>query len=168
MSEQGWQIVTNKKQQKEQKEKNVKLPDFDPIPARQRENLNKLKEQEDAKKQIKYLDHVNNNQDWKTLTLTKTQIKPKQTFIQKPTSAIKIDDTNDVVKIKRVSVQMAKAIIDARIAKKWSQIQLAHNACVDIKTINEIEKTGTVYNADVFNKVAKALGVKIERNYDLS
>lgn len=165
MSEQGWQTVTNKKIKK------VKAPEpvkFDPIPSRQRETLNQIKAQEDAKKQIHYSDQVNNTQDWKTVTLTKTQPKPKPVFTQKPASAIKLDNTDEVVKIKRVSAQMAKAVVDARIAKKWSQVQLAHNACIDVKTINEIEKPGTMYNADTFNKVAKALGVKIERNYDLS
>jgi len=165
MSEQGWQTVTNKKQKKEKVPEPVK---FDPIPSRQRELLAQTKAQEDAKKQIHYPDQVNSGQDWKTVTLGKTQPKPKPIFVQKPASVVKLNETDEVTKIKRVSAQMAKAVVDARIAKKWSQVQLAHNSCVDSKTINEIEKPGTTYNADIFNKVSKALGVKIERNYDLA
>lgn len=62
---------------------------------------------------------------------------------------------------------MAKLIVNARLAKQWTQIQLAHNSAVDTKTIGEIERGGCVYNANVFNKLCKTLGVNIERNIDL-
>ena len=163
MSEQNWKTIINKN------EKKLKVPEpvkFDPIPARQRETLNVIKEQENANKQVKYSTQTNTNQDWTTVTLNKIQVKPKITQTQNIPSAIKLDESDNVVKIKCVSSQMARAIIDARISKKWSQVQLAHNSCVDIKTINEIEKSGCIYNSDVFNKVSKALGIKIDRNCD--
>jgi ribosome-binding protein aMBF1 (putative translation factor) len=62
---------------------------------------------------------------------------------------------------------MAKAIIDALINKKWSQLQLAHNSNIDIKYINEIERGGCLYDDNIFNKLSKVLGVIIERNIDI-
>ena len=53
----------------------------------------------------------------------------------------------------------------ARIVKKWTQIQLANNAGVDTKTVNEIERGNCLYVADVFNKLTKALGINIQRDY---
>jgi ribosome-binding protein aMBF1 (putative translation factor) len=141
MSDQNWQTVTNKKN----KEKNIN-----------KENNINL---------IKYDDNKYVNQDWNYITLNKPL--PKQKFIQtqKPATSIKINDDGDIIKIKKVSSEMAKQIIDARIAKKWTQIDLAHNSTINIKTINNIEKGGCLYDADVFNKLCKILGIKIERNY---
>ncbi len=159
--EQGWQTVSHNRTKKVKPEEPVK---FDPIPARQREAQDKIKAQQEEKKQIKYTEQVNSNQDWQTVTITKTQPKPKVTLPQKPTSAIKFDESGDVVKTKKVSPQMAKAIVDARVAKKWTQVQLAHNSAIDVKTINEVERGGGLYDAGVFNKLTKTLGISIERN----
>jgi transcriptional regulator with XRE-family HTH domain len=62
---------------------------------------------------------------------------------------------------------MSRGIIDGRLAKKWTQVQLAHNAAVDVKTIGEIERGGCIYDATIFNKLCKALGIMIERNFVL-
>ena len=97
--------------------------------------------------------------------MSKPKQAPKPVFKSNPTSAIKINENDEITQVKKVSPQMTKSLIDARVGKKWTQIQLAHASGVDIKTLNEIERGGCIYNADIFNKLTKALGVKIERNY---
>ena len=162
MGEQCWQTVTNKKQIKVKPEEPTK---FDPIIARQREATEKAQVEKIASQQIKYGESVNKEQDWKYVTINKPQPKPKSTLPQRATSSIKINEDGDIIKIKKVSPQMSKAIIDARIVKKWTQIQLANNAGVDTKTVNEIERGNCLYVADVFNKLTKALGINIQRDY---
>lgn len=164
MSQQGWQTVTYNKSKNVKQEEPVK---FDPIPARQREAQAKINAENAAKKQIKLPTQSNVDQDWNTITFKKPQQKTKVSLPQREPSAIKTNESGDIVQTKRVSSQMAKSIIDARIAKKWTQVQLAHNSAVDIKTISEVEKGGGLYDANVFNKLCKTLGVTIERNYVL-
>lgn len=164
MTEQGgWQVVSNKKSNKVIP---IQTNIQDPIIARQREAQAKLEAEKLASKQIKYREQKDPNANWGYTTLSKTKPIPKASQPQKEALAIKENPDGDV-KIKKVSKSMAKAIIDARVAKQWTQIQLAHNSAVDTKTIGEIEKGGSVYNANVFNKLCKTLGVNVERNVDL-
>lgn len=168
MEQEGWQIVSNKKQQK------IK---FDPIPNIKQQTNTSTQNNSNLSNSAYPLPNINltnstnsSHQDWNTITISKTQSKPKNphTHIQNQSSSIKLDDSGEVVKIKRVSSQMSKAIIDARIAKKWSQVQLAQNACIDLKSLSEIERGGCVYDSNLFNKIAKTLGVKIDRNVDIN
>lgn len=162
MSSQGWQTVTHNKPKKVKQD----TYNFDPIPYRQ-------KEQQDKKiKNNANLNISNNpNQDWNYISINngtnkqltnKKFIKPQQTM-----SAVKTNESGDIIQIKKVSHQMAQSVINARIAKKWTQIQLAHNSTVDVKTISEVEKGGGLYNAEIFNKLSRTLGINIERNYIL-
>lgn len=188
MTEQDWQVVSNKKtkQNKISTEQNISTPpktyglssklviqtntsnEFDPIIARQREAQAKLDAEKQASKQIKYGEQKDPtaNWDYTTLSKTKSKNKTKVSQLQREASAIKENADGDI-KIKKVSKSMAKAIMDARLAKQWTQVQLAHNSAVDTKTIGEIERSGCVYNANIFNKLCKTLGVNVERNFDL-
>ena len=163
MSDQGWQTITNKKN----KVKHVQVQVFDPIIARQKETKAKLEADKIVSKQTKYDDPKDQNQDWKYITLNKPKSTQKISFPQKTPTVIKENDVDGAIKIKKVSKSMSQNVINARVAKKWSQIQLAHNAAIDTRTIVEIEKGGVVYDSNAFNKICKALGVNIERNYDL-
>ena len=162
MSDKDWQTVTNKKN----KTKQVKEQTVDPIISRQRENIAKLEAEKIRSKQIKYDEPKDSNQDWNYITLNKVKPKQKISPIQKQSSVIKKNEDGDI-KIKKVSKSMAQSVINARVAKQWTQIQLAHNAAVDYKIIGEIERGGCIYDSDVFNKICKVLGVNIHRNYDL-
>lgn len=159
---QGWQTVSHNKTKKVKPDEPVK---FDPIPSRQREAQAKIESEKQANKQSGLGTQSNPNQDWNYITLSKSkpQAKPK-TFVQKEASSVKTNESGDIVQVKKVSPEMTRAIIDARIAKKWTQIQLANNSAVDVKSISEIERGGCIYNANVFNKLCKALGITIERN----
>ncbi len=164
MFDQGWETVTHKKKVKPIQEQE---PVFDPIISRQKETQAKLEAEKLASKQIKYDEPKDPNQDWNYVTLTKPKPKQKISLPQKTPSVIKDNQEDGIAKIKKVSKSMSQNVINARVAKQWSQIQLARNAAIDAKTIGEIERAGCIYDANVFNKIAKALGVKIERNYDL-
>lgn len=165
MTEQGgWQIVSNKKSKKVIPVQTNSIQD--PIISRQREAQAKLDAEKQEYNTIKYGEQKDPNANWGYTTLSKTKPKPKVSQPQRETSAIKENVDGDV-KIKKVSKTMAKAIVDARVARQWTQIQLAHNSAVDTKTIGEIERGGGVYNANVFNKLCKTLGINIERNVDL-
>ena len=163
MSDQGWQTVTNNKPKKvnNKQEESIK---FDPIPARQREAQAKINADNDAKKQIQVPTQLDPNQDWNYITFSKNKQKPKVVLPQREASAVKTNESGDIVQVKKVSPQMAREIVDARIAKQWTQVQLAHSSALDVKTISEVERGGGLYVADVFNKICKTLGIKIERN----
>jgi ribosome-binding protein aMBF1 (putative translation factor) len=61
---------------------------------------------------------------------------------------------------------METELIQARIAKKLTQIELAKLCNLESKVVRENERIGCIYNAQVWNKLCKELGVKIERNVD--
>ena len=164
--EQGWQTVVNKKQ-KLRENKSVEPTKFEPIMAKQRDAKEYADSIAMANKQIKYNDQFNKDQDWNNITLTKPKPKPKVVQQQRQASSIKLNEDGEVVQLKKVSPQMSRAIIDGRMVKKWTQIQLAHNSTIDVKTIGEIERGGCVYNANIFNKICKALGITVERNFIL-
>jgi len=166
MSDKNWKTVTNNKKKIKQEEP-VK---FDPIPSRQKQDLvqeQQKKTQELLEKQNLTNSNQNPNQNWETVILKKTQPKPKVTLQQREPSAVKVDELGDIIQTKKVSHQMSKSIIDARITKKWTQRDLANHSNVDIKLINEIEKGACLYDSNIFNKICKSLGVKIERTYDI-
>lgn len=158
-----WQTVTNKKIKVEP----IQKVGFDPIIARQKETQAKLDADKLASKQIKYDGPKDPNQDWNYITISKSKPKPKISHPKGIPTSIKETEEGGIVKTKKVSKSMAQNVINARIAKQWSQVQLAHNSAVDIKTIGEIERSGCVYDSNIFNKICKALSINIERNYDL-
>lgn len=164
MSQQGWQTVTYNKPKKEKDEKKNVIAGFDPIPSRQRETQAKINSDNLTKKQIQVPTQSNPNQDWNTITFTKPKPKSKVDLPQREQSAVKTNQSGDIVQVKKVSPQMAKAIVDARVAKKWNQVQLAHNSAIDVKTISEVERGGGLYDANIFNKLCKTLGIVVERN----
>lgn len=164
MSEQGWQTVSNNKKQKVIK---VQEKSFDPIIARQKETRAKLDSDKQESIKIKYDGPRDLNQDWNYISIGKSKTKQPVSLPSGTPTSFKETEEGGIVKIKKVSKAMSKAVTDARIAKKWTQVQLAHNSTVDSKIIGEIERGGSVYDSNVFNKITKALGVRIERNYDL-
>ena len=107
-----------------------------------------------------------NVQDWSQAVIKKPKKQTTPTHVVKPPSSIKTtinEDGEEITKLKVVSNEMAQFIVKARCDKDMKQSDLAKRANVDVKTINEIERGGCVYNANDVNKIAKALGVKIPR-----
>lgn len=159
MTEQGWQTISYNKPKKPKEETK-----YSPIPAIQRESQAKINAENVAKKQIKVSGQLDPNQDWKYITINKNKPKPKVVLPQREASAVKTNESGDIVQVKKVSLQMAKSIVDARMSKKWTQVQLAHKSAIDVKIIGEVERGGGFYDPNVFNKLCKTLGIQVERN----
>lgn len=108
-----------------------------------------------------------NVQDWSQAVIRNPKKQTSSTHhVAKPPSSIKTtidEDGEEIVKLKVVSNEMAQFIVKARCDKDMKQSDLAKRANLDVKTVNEIERGGCVYNANDVNKIAKALGVKIPR-----
>ena len=72
-------------------------------------------------------------------------------------------DSDEEIKYETVSHECALAVQNARLAKEWSQAQLAKAVNEKPSTIVDIENGHAKYNADTINRIEKALGVKIPR-----
>ena len=142
-SEQGWQTVSHRKIKNTQISSNL--------------NPNQISNSNSNTRS-------NDGQDWVDVKISKPTQLPKYIQKSRPASGVKVNVDGEITQIKKVSPQMTKTVMDARVGKKLTQIQLANISGVDAKIINEIERGGCIYNADVFNKISKALGIKIERN----
>jgi len=105
-------------------------------------------------------------QDWTPAVIKKVKKTETKPIVSHLPSATKIsygEHGEEVIKLKTVSHDMAQAVIKERVAKGLKQIDLAKRACLDVKTVSDIERGGCVYNANDVNKIAKALGVNIPR-----
>jgi DNA-binding XRE family transcriptional regulator len=176
---QGWQTVHYKTKKSNYKNNtNTNKQKFSPIPSLEKtQNKTQTHTQTQTQSPDVHNQHLNPNlnthQDWNYVVLLKppsTQVHPhthSYPNVHKEASSIKTNNLGDIIQVKKISPSMAKSIVDARVAKKLTQIQLAHLSGLDIKTVSEIEKGGGLYNPDMFNKLCSTLGVKIERNYIL-
>jgi putative transcription factor len=62
---------------------------------------------------------------------------------------------------KTVDVGMAKRIMQARMAKKMSQKDLAQACAIDAKVVNEYEQGKGIPNQAIITKLEKALGARL-------
>ncbi len=112
------------------------------------------------------------HQNWTPVILTNpNKVKKNQptTIVDRKDSkqnTIKTNEEGDVVGVKKVSKAMANELVKARTSKNLTQVQLAKQCNLESKVVSENERGGCLYNAQVWNKLCKELGVKIERNVD--
>ena len=76
----------------------------------------------------------------------------------------KLEDSDDVYKHKTVSIELKKAITQARMAKKMTQKQLANAINERAEVIQEYENGKAIPNPQVLNKLDRALGIHLPRN----
>lgn len=108
------------------------------------------------------------HQDWTTVTFNKPKpaTTPASTSVNHTQPKIKLDaDGQEISNIKYVTKEMAKIITESRTSQKLTQKELATKCNMDSKIINEIERGGCVYIAEHVNKIARALNVKIPREF---
>ena len=74
-----------------------------------------------------------------------------------------IRDENEEIKYETVTHDCAAAVQAARLKKDWTQAQLAKAVNEKTGTIVDIENGTSHYDADIINRIEKALGVKIPR-----
>ncbi|QWW22224.1 hypothetical protein CA7LBN_000970 [Candidozyma auris] len=73
----------------------------------------------------------------------------------------KLDNTDDVVSVKKVDVSVGKTISQARQEKKLTQKDLATKVNEKPQVINDYEAGRAVPNQQVLAKIERALGVKL-------
>jgi ribosome-binding protein aMBF1 (putative translation factor) len=108
------------------------------------------------------------HQDWNTVTFNKPKLasNPVSIPVNHSQPKIKLDaDGQEISNIKYVTKEMAKIITESRTSQKLTQKDLATKCNMDSKIINEIERGGCVYVVDHVNKIARALNVKIPREF---
>ncbi len=72
-------------------------------------------------------------------------------------------DENEEIKFETVSHECAIAVQNARMAKDWSQAELAKKVNEKTGAIVDLENGSAKYNADLINRIERVLGVKIPR-----
>ncbi|ODV77883.1 MBF1-domain-containing protein [Suhomyces tanzawaensis NRRL Y-17324] len=73
----------------------------------------------------------------------------------------KLDDTDDVVQVKKLDVNVGKAIQQARQEKKFTQKDLATKVNEKPNVINDYEAGRAIPNQQLLAKLERALGVKL-------
>lgn len=101
------------------------------------------------------------HQDWRTVVLnaSKNEKQPHATTISHPTTR-KLEDANgDSIPHKRYGTAYGQAVIKARLAKQWKQIDLARQLGVQLPIIRDLENGTGIVDGSVCDKVYKALKV---------
>ena len=119
-----------------------------------------------------------NFQDWDTVVIGKSEKQKKEDMKKKNQgktekkydggknsqtggSETKFDEDGLPIK-KTVNPNLRNEIIKARVAKKWSQADLARNANIQTKAIQELEQ-GKMPNQGDLNKISRVLGQQFKK-----
>ena len=73
-------------------------------------------------------------------------------------------DEDEEIKFEVVHHDTAIAVQNARLAKDWSQAELAKKVNEKTSNIIDLENGTGRYNADLINRIERVLGAKIPRN----
>ena len=87
--------------------------------------------------------------------------KKKNTNLENIIKKKKLDYNNDADKHCTISKTQARLIIDARVAKKWKQTDLASNINETVKVINDYECGKAIQDSKIMNKLEKKLDIKL-------
>ncbi len=90
---------------------------------------------------------------------------PKHTAVHSASAVADADYLRDdeEIKYETVSHEVALAVQNARLAKDWSQAELAKKVNEKTSSIIDLENGTAKYNADLVNRCERVLGVKIPR-----
>ncbi|CAF0795728.1 unnamed protein product [Adineta ricciae] len=83
----------------------------------------------------------------------------KQHEAAKNTAAL--DRETEELHHNRVNTDVARAIQQGRIAKEWTQADLARNINEKQQVVNEYEQAKAIPNQQVLSKLERALGIKL-------
>ena len=78
-------------------------------------------------------------------------------------STKKLEESDDVVKIQKVDKELAKAIMQARMAKKLTQKDLATLINEKPQVVADYESSKAIPNPQIITKLEKQLGCKLPR-----
>ncbi len=119
------------------------------------------------------------NQDWNPVTIKRTYTKKeeKQKYgvpTKKKAPVVSSTSTGQAAhtiekedyKPPLVTKEIGQQIIQARLAKKWNQEQLARESQLPISVIKtfEVPTSNTILNNAYLQKISRALGVQIKRS----
>jgi ribosome-binding protein aMBF1 (putative translation factor) len=109
------------------------------------------------------------HQDWKTVVLKNINAVPKnvpKNIVKKedmPKSnvnpSVKLDENDEVLKIKYVSKDISQLITNGRIAKKLTRKDLANKLNLKEDVITGIETGKAIYDGNQIAKIKKFLGL---------
>jgi ribosome-binding protein aMBF1 (putative translation factor) len=91
----------------------------------------------------------------------KTETKAKNTHSEIGHKMRKIEQSNEVEKIKTINSKVKNAIIAGRTAKKMNRKQLALAIQENVKVVEQYENGKAIPNIKIINKFQKALGIKL-------
>ena len=89
--------------------------------------------------------------------------KPAEHHASVVADADYLRDEDEEIKYEVVSHEVSLAVQNARIAKDWTQAQLAKKVNEKPSAIHDLENGTGKYNADLVNRIERVLGVKIPR-----
>jgi ribosome-binding protein aMBF1 (putative translation factor) len=108
-------------------------------------------------------------QDWKTVTIgnpalvkknqAKEIIAKKDLSKSNINSSVKLDENDEVIKIKTVPRETANLIVAGRINKKLTRKQLANNLNLKEAILEEIETGKAIYDGNLIAKIKKYLSI---------
>ena len=103
------------------------------------------------------------HQDWKPVVFTKASKKKKivAKFHETESAAKnrKLDAATDTEKRETISRETSQKLMQARIAKKLKQKDLATRLNLPVKVIQEIETAKHPLNKALYQKIARYLGI---------
>uniref|UniRef100_A0A6C0DAI8 HTH cro/C1-type domain-containing protein n=1 Tax=viral metagenome TaxID=1070528 RepID=A0A6C0DAI8_9ZZZZ len=103
------------------------------------------------------------HQDWKPVVFTKPSVGVKQivkrqlTTTQNP--SVKLDENDEVIKIKKVPSEISKLLTTARVSKKLTRKQLANQLNLKEDVITAIETGTAIYDGNQIAKIKRHLGI---------
>ena len=107
-------------------------------------------------------------QDWKPVILTKNVPKKQpRNMVTRDTlpkittsSSVKLNENDEVTKIKYVTKDISQLITSGRINKKYTRKDLASKLNVKEDVITDIENGKAIYNGELIVKIKKVLEIK--------
>lgn len=101
----------------------------------------------------------------------KPEVKPVSTPVKTETKAItnkvdygksnrltKLDQETENFHVKKVPLSVARELSAKRVAKGWSQKELAQKCNFPVKEIQDIESAGAIYDGNKVDKIKRILG----------
>ena len=109
-------------------------------------------------------ENVFKHQDWNEVVLRKPiEVKNNNPSLNQKTKSQYLLESNDIIAPPKTNKELKLAIQQARIAKKWSQKELATQLNTTIQIISQYENGKAIPNNAFISKLEKKLGVKLPR-----
>lgn len=107
--------------------------------------------------------HVNKERVTKAKREGNTTTKDKTKNLDVIHKNIKLDQSNEVDKHKKISIEQSRLISKTRLEKKMTQVQLANLINEKKEIINKYECGQAIIDHKIINKINKALKINIKK-----